>query len=337
MIERFARQELVPGWDQTALEVATVVIVGVGALGNEVARLLAMSGVRRLVLCDPDMVAVSNLSRTVLFRDRAVGRLKVEAARATLSELAPSCEVDCRPLPLVSGVGLAELRDASLVVSCLDSRAARLQLAMRCNLVNAAMLDAGTSSWGGEVRIYRAGGPCYGCGLSRGERSVRDDPWSCTAPLPTPDAAASAPVSALVGAWLVLFALRLLLRLSVPGDVLHVDAGAGTARWVEHASDGSCPAHDRIPTDSLERLAIGDAATVSALVSCCEPDELVLAWTEFRHPGTRAPSIVVNRVPAQTRLRDLGIAPREILPVVRDRHIRYVELARQPGREGCPS
>ena len=58
---------LIPGWDQRRLAAATVVVIGVGALGNEVAKNLALAGIGRLVLCDPDVVSVSNLSRTVLF------------------------------------------------------------------------------------------------------------------------------------------------------------------------------------------------------------------------------------------------------------------------------
>jgi len=67
--ERFARQTLIAGWEQERLQAATAVIVGMGALGNEVARILAMSGIGHLILCDHDTVALSNLSRCVLFRE----------------------------------------------------------------------------------------------------------------------------------------------------------------------------------------------------------------------------------------------------------------------------
>src|SRR5438105_3813463 len=162
--ERFDRHRFVPGWSQDRLATATAVLLGVGALGNEAARLLVLCGVGRLVLCDPDRVASSNLSRCALFRERDVGRFKVEAAADALADLAPGIAVAVRPLPLGRGVGLAELRDANVVLGCLDSRAARLQLAGRCNLVGAGWIDGGTHPWGGEVRPYLdPDGPCYGC------------------------------------------------------------------------------------------------------------------------------------------------------------------------------
>ncbi len=154
MNSRYARHELIPGWSQQKLTDAKVIIFGMGALGNEVARILAMSGIGHLLLCDPDRIAASNLSRTVLFRESDIGRFKVEVAATALREFNPELNIEMRSHPLVHGVGLAEIRDANLVISCLDSRSARLQLTGRCQLVKTPYIDGGTHAWGGEVRPY---------------------------------------------------------------------------------------------------------------------------------------------------------------------------------------
>ncbi len=191
--DRFARHRHVPGWDQEALANATVIIMGVGALGNVVAQILATSGVGRLILCDPDTVSASNLSRTPLFRPQHVGQAKVDAAAETLTALAPDTTIDGRCAGLVNGVGLAELRDADLVIGCLDSRGARLELAGRCGLVGARWIDAATTPWGGEVRPYLdPDGPCYSCTLTPAERNAHSEnavAWSCTAPAWVPGTA----------------------------------------------------------------------------------------------------------------------------------------------------
>src|SRR5205085_2577257 len=106
--ERFVRHELIPGWNQAALAGACIVVMGIGAVGSEAARILAMAGAGRLVVCDPDRVEPSNLSRVPLFRADDVGQLKVEAAARALAELAPGTAVETRPASLVHGVGLAE-------------------------------------------------------------------------------------------------------------------------------------------------------------------------------------------------------------------------------------
>lgn len=354
---RFARHRLIPGWRQARLRAARVVVVGVGALGNEVSRILAMAGVGSFILCDPDGVERSNLSRTVLFRDADVGGLKAEAAAAALAQLAPGVEVDPRPLPLVRGVGLGELRDASLVLGCLDSRAARLELAGRCNLVGAPAIDGGTHPWGGEVRLaLEPGGPCYGCTLSAEERATADQPWSCLDDVETPPEGAAAPSSALVGAWMAQLAVRFLMALEVPAGALTVDAERGITSRVALERDPDCPLHQ--PIDQVRVLEVGVDDTVGALSAALGDGHGPLAWEGFqervecracgfaearfgsadsRPPCPRCGAPLVPRTtlelataPAGQTLRSLGVAPREILAVRSRTGLDWIELAADP-------
>ncbi|MET9732499.1 ThiF family adenylyltransferase [Streptomyces sp. NPDC006458] len=333
---RYARHALVPGWDQGRLADATVVLAGAGALGNAVAQSLALAGVGRLVVADPDTVAVGNLSRCPLFRPCDVGRPKARVLAEALAALAPDTVVEAREAPHVSGVGLAELREAGLVVGALDSRAARISLAGRCTLAGTGLLDGGTHPWGGETWWCPPGGRCWACGLSPAERAVRDDPWSCAAPSPLAPAGASAPVSALVGAWLANFAVRLLLRLPVARGPLRVDAAGSavplTGGWTpEPAPD--CPLHERLPAE-VPTLPLDHRATAGELLALLDTGEEPLTWAGFARavPRRSAVPLVTTRLrsaPAEARLDGLGVAPREILPVARrdGSGLRYVELA----------
>jgi molybdopterin/thiamine biosynthesis adenylyltransferase len=341
MDSRFERHELIPGWQQGRLSSATVVVAGVGALGNEVARLLALAGVGRLILCDPDRVAASNLSRCSLFRESDVGRLKVEAAVRSLVELSPGLNVDARPTPLVHGVGLSELRDAALVIGCLDSRSARLQLAGRCALVRACFIDGGTHPWGGEVRPYvDPDGPCYGCSLTAAQRAVVDEPWSCFDAAPAPAVGASAPISALVGSWMALIAVRALMKLSLPAGTIDIDGSRGTTGIIQQIRDPDCPLHR--PLAVARHLAVGRDAYMAKLRALLGADEIPLSWmpvmerVECRRcgfaevrwglpyisPCPRCESALrprttleLDRAPDDVLLKDLGIPPREILAV----------------------
>jgi molybdopterin/thiamine biosynthesis adenylyltransferase len=349
---RFDRQRLVPEWDQNALTQATVVVVGVGALGNEVARILAMSGVGTLMLCDPDRVEESNLSRAVLFSESDVGRPKVEAAVGALSLLAPATCVVPRALPLVNGVGLAELRDASLVLSCLDTRSARLQLAGRCSLVSAPWIDGGTHPWGGEVRPYLdVEGPCYGCSLTAAQRATVDAAWSCFDIVPDDPAGASAPVSVLVGAWMATLALRFLMGAPCADGVLRIDAAQGTMENVTQARDPACPLHSRIgvatpvqvrASDRVallrERLPSGGVPllweSTIRTASCPACGFHDGRWGDAGDPtcpdcGTAlrlGTTLELTDAPDGLLLTRLGIAPREILAVRTDEGYSWVEL-----------
>jgi molybdopterin/thiamine biosynthesis adenylyltransferase len=353
MSDRYARHELVPGWKQERLSRATAAVIGVGALGNEVARLLALSGVGRLVLCDPDRVEESNLSRTTLFRQADVGRFKAEAAAEALAGLVPGLEVDPRPLPHVHGVGLAELRDAAIVAGCLDSRAARVQLAGRCQLVGARVIDGGTHPWGGEVRPYLdPAGPCYACSLSPEDRALSDAPWSCLDEPPAAVAGATAVASALVGAWLAQIAVRFLLGLTVPAGCLVIDGTSGTSRVVQQPRSADCPLHRPI-AGRVEKIFLNGHGTLGDLRAVLGEEAQPLAWApvqervECRVCGfhearwslpavalcprcgsslTPRTTLELAGAPAELTLRALGIAPREIVAVRGAHGLGWIEL-----------
>lgn len=82
---------------------ASILVVGVGALGCAVAEALARAGVGRLGLVDPDVVERSNLPRQLLHRAADLGRPKVESAAAKLGARHPSL----RLAPLQARVDLA--------------------------------------------------------------------------------------------------------------------------------------------------------------------------------------------------------------------------------------
>jgi molybdopterin-synthase adenylyltransferase len=349
--DRFARSRLIEGWDQDRLAAATAVVAGVGALGNEVAKNLALAGVGRLILCDPDTVGVTNLSRSVLFTDADVGRPKVDAAAAALHRLAPDTDFDIRPADLAAGVGLGELADAAVVLGCLDSLQARMRLLGRCSLVDAPLVDGGTRAWGGEVRVrLGADGPCYACALSPHERGADDLPWSCADPLDGGPAPAAIVSTAIVASWMTLAALRTVLGAPPSYRLLAIDGLTGRAGPVQLTRDPACPHHRPFP-GPIDPIRISAHDTVGALLTALPEDCEPFSWNDFPVPahcprcgdyhqvGARGLTEIpvqdgavsacgrcgtLLRQRASQRLRDadagrrleeLGVAPQEILSV----------------------
>lgn len=340
--DRFARQRSITAWDQRRLAAATAVVVGVGALGNEVAKNLALLGVGRLILCDPDTVAASNLSRTVLFSDGDIGRSKVGVAAAALTRLAPGIDVVARPDELVRGVGLGELEDAAVVLGCLDSRHARLQLLGRCALAGAGLVDGGTHPWGGEVRVrVDPDEACYGCTLSAALRAENDAPVGCStlpgAPLP-----ASILSTSLIAAWMTTAAAQLVFGAVPSWRLLEVNGSTGHSHPVKVDRDPCCPHHR--PLGGYRRLATDSAAPAVRLLEQLPDGAEPMSWASFpiagpcdhcgephdvdhRHgaavipcPGCGQPvrprrSQRIRDAAPDTPLRDLGVAPEDVLAV----------------------
>lgn len=109
---------LVRMWD--ALRSARVVVVGLGAVGSWVACCLVQTGVRRLVLVDPDVVELSNLHRQLGYRTGDVGRLKVDALADALVRFRPDLTVEKQPVALDEGSLELIEGNVDLVINCAD-------------------------------------------------------------------------------------------------------------------------------------------------------------------------------------------------------------------------
>jgi adenylyltransferase/sulfurtransferase len=179
--DRYDRQRRIKGWNQTALLGARVLVAGAGALGNELIKNLVLLGVGHLLVVDFDRIERSNLSRTVLFRDRDVGRAKAQVAVEAAASLNPDVALHALDGDLFYDVGLGFYRHCDLVVGGLDSLAARAQVGTSCALAGVPFLDGGMWALGGEVRWFMPGdGPCFECTLSDEDRDRAHERRSCT-------------------------------------------------------------------------------------------------------------------------------------------------------------
>jgi|GEM_PF-2665377 len=97
---------LLPGdffWNDHRLRNSKVLVVGCGAVGNEVVKNLALAGVMHFTLIDFDEVEESNRARSVLFNEGSIGKsmedsesmYKVDVMGAALKQIDPNIHVEC--------------------------------------------------------------------------------------------------------------------------------------------------------------------------------------------------------------------------------------------------
>ena len=67
--DRYSRFRLIPWWDQDLLKASKILVVGAGALGNEIIKNLALLGIGHITVADMDSIENTNLSRSVLYRE----------------------------------------------------------------------------------------------------------------------------------------------------------------------------------------------------------------------------------------------------------------------------
>ena len=179
--DRYYSLSLSSVWDFPTLRKARALVVGAGALGNEVAKNLTMMGVRVIAVLDRDTVEVANLSRSIFFRESDHGRPKAEVLAERLREVNPDVEILSLNGDLDEVLGLGFLRRMDMVFSCLDSRLARRTLNRMCEKVAKPWVDGAMENLLGEVTVFMPDhGPCYECNLTQLEKEIISDVASCS-------------------------------------------------------------------------------------------------------------------------------------------------------------
>ncbi len=171
--DRYARLRLIPWWSQEILRKATVAVVGVGAVGNEVVKNLALMGIGRLILLDKDTIELTNLTRSVLFRREDVGQPKTVVAARRARELDPSVETIALTGDLAD-LGVAALAGADVIIGCVDSLYGRILLNRYAAWLGVPWINGGlgdaTDVFKGIVAVFHPPeGPCFECGLRPGQ------------------------------------------------------------------------------------------------------------------------------------------------------------------------
>ncbi len=159
--DRFARFRLISWWDQERLATARVLVIGAGALGNEILKDLALLGVGHVFVADRDRIENSNLSRSILFRERDCGRPKAEVAAEKTAEIYGAIQVQPFVGNIVHDLGLGVYRWADVILGGLDNREARV----------AINHGGGTGGQGLDRRRHRAAGRS-GASLRPGHRPL---------------------------------------------------------------------------------------------------------------------------------------------------------------------
>lgn len=165
--DRFSRFRLISWWDQPRLERARVLVIGAGALGNEIIKNLALLGIGRVFVADLDRIEASNLSRSVLFRTADCGQSKARVAAERARDLFPEMLTQDFNGNIVYDLGLGIYRWADVIIGGLDNREARVAINQAAAKVGKPWIDGAIERLDGVARVFDpATGPCYECTMS---------------------------------------------------------------------------------------------------------------------------------------------------------------------------
>jgi adenylyltransferase/sulfurtransferase len=337
-------------------------VLGAGAIGNEVIKLLALTGVGQIVIVDFDRIERSNLTRSVLFRDEDVGEPKAETAARRARQINPDIDVRAINGDLEFEVGLGIYRAMNLVVSGLDSVGARLAANRACCRVGVPLLNAGIETEVAEIGLYSGEhGACYECALPDGLWQRQAERFSCTGlrvDLPPDQTPTTAVVASVTAGYLVHAAICLLhsrqdassggpvqARLKQkasgavglePGQKLFLTFKPYGLMTVDLSRDPHCLAHERWEPVELVSADPAEITAVDLLEQLGEPEgeleldfDLLTRMRCVRCGATEAIMRPLSRCPAGlTRCRTCMADTRS--PETLNRVGAELEFARRP-------
>lgn len=161
-------REQAAGYDPSILAERVVLLIGAGALANNVALPLTLSGLGELRVCDDDIVEATNVTRSPFFQMMsAVHKPKSKVLAEGFLSLSTASTARSRyAVDTIENLGLGVFHDAGVVVSAVDNFATRAYLARVCRWLRVPLVEAGFHYPVGHVSVFpntQIDDPCWGC------------------------------------------------------------------------------------------------------------------------------------------------------------------------------
>jgi len=254
---RYDSLQLIPWWQQANVAKARIMVVGAGALGNEILKNLALLGIGHIFIIDFDDIEASNLTRSVLFREGDIGCHKAETAAGRLKDINPDIKVAFMHGNTCTDIGLGLVKHMDVVIAAVDNFAARIFINRACFKVGTPWINGGIIELMGEAHAYIPGrGACYECNLPPDAYRDIKRRFSCRMPQEEMEAGhvpTTPTIASIIGAVQVQEALKILHRRKVEGGSGLVFNGMNNRFMeVQFTLNPACYVHD--PLKAVRRL-----------------------------------------------------------------------------------
>ena len=162
--DRDATLRLIDWFSIERVRKANILVVGAGAIGNEVLKNLALLGVGNIFIIDRDTIELSNLTRSILYRETDYARPKAQVAARAVRNVNPHVKARWKRGDLRFDLGLGLIKRMDVVIAGLDNVAARDKIYRLCLTAGRPWVDAGIGVLDGQVCVYsHEYGACYEC------------------------------------------------------------------------------------------------------------------------------------------------------------------------------
>jgi molybdopterin/thiamine biosynthesis adenylyltransferase len=250
MSQRYARHNLIDWFSQQQLAQTKAIVIGAGAVGNEVIKNLALLGVGEIIIYDLDKIEEHNLTRSALFREAHVGQYKSEVAALQARELDPNVKTTGYVGDFWDLLNFELLATANILFCCVDNFEARLRCNTLCRLAGVDFVNIGIDSRFSVVELYPLSQPdvaCYECNLPTSVYRRISERYSCGYLRKLSYIEKRIPTTIITSSIAGSFAVSTGLRLGAPANSngarrLYIDTIGGSTTQAELPQVTACPA-----------------------------------------------------------------------------------------------
>jgi molybdopterin/thiamine biosynthesis adenylyltransferase len=181
--QRYLRHTQIEGFSQEKIRNLHVLVIGCGAIGNEVVKNLVLLGVGQLTIFDFDRVEKHNLTRSVLLRETDIGLNKTDSVARHAQSLEPSVRINPIHGDIHDTLTVSMVRDADIVIGCTDNFSARIRINQLCWLTGSAWINTAIDARYASLELYPLNRPgncaCYECNLPQSVYEKLAERQSC--------------------------------------------------------------------------------------------------------------------------------------------------------------
>ena len=147
------RQKRIKGWDQAKIQNSTIMVIGAGAIGNELVKNLVLTGIGKIFLIDYDFINPSNLNRCILFsiENAKQNEYKADVIKEACANLNPNTEIISIKEDL-NDIDRTLYKKSDVICSCVDNIEARLEANNYAYYYKIPFVDAGIEEFYGSIQ-----------------------------------------------------------------------------------------------------------------------------------------------------------------------------------------
>lgn len=239
---RYSRQIMLPSVGiegQQKLLNAKVLIIGMGGLGSPISMYLASAGIGHLVICDFDVVDLTNLQRQIIhLGDTRIGENKAASAKKTLQLLNPEIEITTITYKLNEKSLSEQIQAADVVVDGTDNFDSRFMINRICVAQQTPLVSGAAIRMEGQVVVFanQGTGPCYRC-LYKDNADTNEMETTCS------ENGVLSPVVGIIGSIQAVETMKVIMSIGKPlfSRLLLLDAYTMDWRSLKLPVDPECP------------------------------------------------------------------------------------------------